>query len=208
MERNRSRPLAGLKRRSFRVSGPGFTLLELVISSCLITLLSLAVFSAFARGLDVWKKVRTLDRREDSIRLELGKYARELRNVFDFTNVSFTGAADSISFATWIRSRKERADPVEQLGRVTYLFDPGKRTLLRKREGYGDLFHPDRTGFEEWIRGVDNAVFSYYAPNPGLKKYEWKETWKEKSRPAGVRLTLTVKDHETSRHIVQTVFFR
>jgi len=193
--------------RTFRRRG--FTMIELLITACLTMLLSMAVFSVFMRGLDVWKRVKSIDRTEDDIRLKLEKFSRELRTTFDFKAITFSGTKEQITFPTYIHLRDGEGHLIEHLGKVTYLYQPEERTLFRRQEGYSDLFHPDRAAFEKFIAPVEEAVFEYYAFNPAQQKYEWKEKWNEPSRPAGVRLTLTVPDHEDKKkHIVKTVFSR
>ena len=187
----------------------GFTMVELLITACLIAVLSAAVFSSLMRGMDVWKRVRSIDRTEDDIRLNLEKFSRELRSTFSFSPIVFTGAKDQVSFPTYIRSRDGEGLPLEHLGKVTYLYRAEEKALFRRQEDYRDLFHPQRASFEKFIAPVEEAVFTYYAFNPAQRKYEWKEKWNEPSRPAGVRLILTIPDHENkTKHIVKMVFPR
>lgn len=196
-------------RRSLSGDRLGFTMIELMISASLIAVLSLAIFSTFARGLDVWKRVKTLDRVEDHVHVALEKFSRELRTTFNFKPVKFTGEKNRIVFPTYVRL-KGSADPnLEHVGKVTYLFNPEKRAIFRRQEGYSDLFHSERVPVEKFIAPVEEAVFAYYAFNPGEEKYEWREKWKEPLRPEGVRLTITVLGPDgKQKHIVKTVFFR
>jgi len=199
-----------MKKNNSRIScRRGFTIIELLITASLIVLLSTAVFSVFVRGLDVWKRVKSIDRTEDEMRFSLEKFSRELRTLVNFKPIVFAGTKDRITFPTYLRLRDGEGRSIDHLGKVTYLYSPEERILFRRQEGYSDLFHPDRAVFEKFIAPVEEAVFDYYAFNPAKRKYEWKEKWSEPSRPAGIRLTLTILDHENKKkHIVTTVFPR
>ena len=185
-------------------------MIELLITACLISVLSVAVFSVLMRGMDVWKRVRSIDRTADGRRLGLDKFSRELRTSFNFTPIVFTGAKDQILFPTYLRAFDGEGLPMDVLGKVTYFYSPEEKTLFRRQENYSDLFHPKRATFEKFIAPVEDAVFTYYAFNPAKQKFEWKEKWNEPSRPAGVRLTLTILDHENkkNKHIDKTVYFQ
>ncbi|MFH0985951.1 MAG: prepilin-type N-terminal cleavage/methylation domain-containing protein [Candidatus Omnitrophota bacterium] len=188
----------------------GFTMIELLITASLVAVLSVAVFSVLMRGMDVWKRVRSMDRAEDDVRLDLDKFSRELRTSFDFTPIVFTGEKGQIMFSTYLRAFDGEGLPMEALGKVTYFYSPEEKTLFRRQENYSDLFHPKRATFEKFIAPVEEAVFTYYAFNPAKQKFEWKEKWNEPSRPAGVRLTLAIPDHENkkNKHIDKTVYFQ
>ena len=159
----------------------GFTMIELLITACLIALLSAAVFSALMRGMDVWKRVRFIDRTEDDMRLRLEKFSREIRTTFNFTSIAFTGEKDKITFSTTIHLPDAEGLPIDHIGKVTYLYRPEEKILYRRQEDYSELFQPPKAPFEQFIAPVEEAVFEFYAFNPAQKKYDWKEKWNEPS---------------------------
>ena len=81
----------------------GFTLIELTISSAIIFLVSITVFSVFASGINVWRRAsQARSSYGYGLRLDADKLGVELRNAFRFTTIPFEGTQDSIAFANLV----------------------------------------------------------------------------------------------------------
>ena len=155
-----------------------FTLIELIISSAIIAVVGVAVYSVFSGGLRVWQRAEGFRNYQRSPRLVLERAARELRNSLFFSQINFEGDKNSISFAGLIEdSSLEKV--IYQVGRVTYYLD-SEGVFCRKQKNYAQAFtiqNEDYLEDRELIWGVDELNFSYLGFNQDLGEYVWFDSW-------------------------------
>lgn len=143
----------------------GFTLVEMVLVTSLIAVISLALFHSLVNGLKVWEISMVYNGEEDAS-IFFDKISQDLRNATDYSLIKFDGSEDKLSFATIVKTVDSRATPqteyISQIGKVEYEFDKLHNTLLRRQGNYGQAisgeFDPARPLFE----AVKFVKFSYY----------------------------------------------
>jgi hypothetical protein len=183
----------------------GFTLLELTISSILITLVFLAVYSALNDGLRLWHDVtRTVYTKEPAI-LATERLAKEIRNEISFSPITFTGEANSISFPLLVRPLDGgKTMDIYMLAKITYTFDKEKEILYRSVLIYGRDKEPVS---RELLNPVKSVVFSYRYFDTETKESSWLDEAKEEAKPSAIKVEITLKaiKNEPEEIITRTI---
>ena len=103
-----------------RPSSPrGFSLIELVIVSSLLVLVSLAVFSVFSGGLKIYRRAQSYQGEKADILIFLEKMERELRNTFNYSAVNFIGDPEKISFPGIVKKIDAAGGEALAVSRIT-----------------------------------------------------------------------------------------
>ena len=174
----------------------GFTLIELLITTAIISLVGIAVYSVFASGIRVWQNSNENRSYERKIRLFSEKLARELRNTFKFSDISFKGTEDSIAFAALVENNQDVENLYYQVGRISYFLNE-ENVFLKKQETYPETFQEEELGkIDELITGVSGLTFSYCYLDNATGDYKWKDDWRteeQDSLPQAVKIELVFK---------------
>jgi len=196
-----------LRQRIWKIRTKGFTLLELLITASLITLMGLAIYSTFARGVMVWERGGKTDIIEQEAKFSLEKMAKELRNSFKFSRIEFRGTKDEISFPTYVNTADIAQTPKWEIGRINYFYDSSKKSFFCREASYIDLFQDDLPKAREIVSQVNDLEISYYFFDAIGKTYKWKDSWSDKKDfPLGVRISLTVGSGEDEKEFIKTVY--
>src|SRR6185295_6747012 len=119
-----------------RLRRDGMTFIEMMLVVVMIGMVSLALYKSFSNGLRVWQKSRQLIVEED-ILIFFDKFADDLRNTYVYSNLPMTGDARRMDFPAFVWMPRMNAAPeakdefAEQLGRIEYYFDDGKKQIMR-----------------------------------------------------------------------------
>jgi prepilin-type N-terminal cleavage/methylation domain-containing protein len=192
--------LAKLKKR-------GLTLIEVLITSAILSLIGVAIYSVFTNGLTIWKRARIIKEEKSSIVLSLAKMAQDLRNAFNFSQIPFAGDRSSISFAAMVAGKDSQE---AEIGQVSYAVDFSKDELYKTEKTYSQ-FLEKKQGRKEVIAGdVKEIRFNFCYLDNASGSYRWKDDWKKEeqdSLPWAVQLNLVFKredkqDLEINRIIV------
>jgi len=196
-----------LRQRIWKARIKGFTLLELLITTSLIALMGLAIYSTFARGVMVWERGSKTDIVEQEARFTLQNLAKELRNSFKFSGIKFSGTKDAISFPTYVNTARVGEAPKWEIGRVSYFYDSSKKSFFCREASYVDLFQDDLPKAREIVSQVNDLEINYYFFDAIGKTYKWKNSWSDKETfPLGVRIALTTGSGEEGKEFVKTVY--
>jgi len=178
----------------------GFTLIELTISSAIIFLVSITVFSVFASGINVWRRAsQARSSYGYGLRLAADKLGVELRNAFRFTTIPFEGTEDSIFFANLVDN---------QVSRISYFVNE-KDILCRRIQDYSDVFKRGESGkYDLLLSDVKKLKFSYCYLDNNTGDYKWKEKWvkeEQDSIPRAVKIELTFKNKPEGSSFAKTI---
>lgn len=145
----------------------GFTLMEILLVTVMLSVLSVAIFKAFSNGIKLWAKGNHLVTEAD-IALFFDKLGEDLRSVPRISGIPFKGIGSQVSFPTIVltradeRSARAEEGMVDQIGAVKYEYDFATRTISRRIANYSEALK------EKWqlptVAAVDiEAVnFRYY----------------------------------------------
>ncbi|MBN1586611.1 MAG: prepilin-type N-terminal cleavage/methylation domain-containing protein [Candidatus Omnitrophica bacterium] len=185
----------------------GFTLLELLITTSLVSLVGLAIANTFSRGLQVWDKVNALGGVEREAGFVLDEFARELRSSFVLDGVEFEGDRESVSFPTLVKARHKEHGDFVGAGRVGYFYDSARKTLSRSAETYAQVLSGSEARAEPLLNHVRSVDLSYYYFDSRFRNYKWEEEWEEReSMPIGIKITLGIELKGKREQFVRTVY--
>ena len=145
----------------------GFTMVEILLVASLMGVVGVSLYHAFANGLKIWERSRQFTVQED-IDIFWDKIGRDLNNTLNFSRIGFQGRENFVSFAAPVqtsadtRSGLEAGSLTDQVGRVEYFFDPGKKTIFRRQANYSQALE-QKSGMEVPLLSRVKAVkFLYY----------------------------------------------
>ena len=179
----------------------GFTLVEMLIVMCMVSVVSLAVFTTFNNGLKIWQKVNQPLALEDLHILSI-KFNTDLKNACQFNGISFVGGKDSLRFATLVNSRNFEGMTV---GEAFYSYEPFAKALLRYEKDFAELSDSGKGTATNRMNDIDNLKFKYYSYNLEKKEYIWQDEYTDEGLPLAVRIEFTLKDKNGTRAFSKTV---
>ena len=189
----------------------GFTFIELLVSMAVVSLVGLAVYSVFANGIGAWRR-GTIDKTYlRSIRINSEKIVRDLRNTFGFSNIAFEGTEDFVRFPALIlvTSDSDQEEEIEnhyEVGRITYFYDEGEKSLCKEKKTYPEIFEEgdldddvsvDDLAGEALVTGLNSLKFSYCYLDNTTQTYDWKDDWKKEEQdsiPQAVKIEMSFEE--------------
>ena len=106
----------------------GFSLLELLLVTALLPLLSFAIFANFSSGIRLWKTLNQGVPQED-VRIFYQKVSQDVTNTLKYLDVPFSGDKDHVSFATRVDSDPKLGGD-RGIGRLGITSSGGKRGFI------------------------------------------------------------------------------
>ncbi len=185
----------------------GLTLIEVLITSAILSLVGVAIYSVFTNGLAIWKRARIIKEEKSSIVLGLAKMTQDLKNALNFSQIPFAGNSNSISFGAMVTGGDNRE---AEVGQVSYTVDLSKDELYKTEKTYSQFLEKKQGRKEVIAGGVKEIRFSFCYLDNASGSYRWKDDWKKEeqdSLPWAVQLNLVFKrkdkqDLEINRIIV------
>ena len=145
----------------------GMTLLEILLVTALISMVSLAIYNSLANGLKVWERVQGVVVEEDAM-IVFEKITNDLRNSLIFSLIKFEGHEYRFSFPTIVHTpadtalRLEDGEYMDQIGQVEYYFDLTNRGFYRRQANYSQALQYQFGPPQLLIKGVESVKFRYY----------------------------------------------
>ncbi len=181
-----------------------FTLIEILVSITIVSLVGMAVYSIFANGINAWRRGNENSNYERNVRLISEKFARELRNTSEFSNIAFEGTKDSIMFPALILSESisdnGETESYYEVGRLAFFYDKTENALCKEEKTFPEAFSQEEIGEGKvLIEDVRKLEFSYCYLDNATGKYKWKEDWKkeeQESIPQAVKIEMVLGANE------------
>lgn len=187
-----------------KVKLKAFTLVEVLLVSTLIAVVSLAVFRCFTNGLKLWSRAQHLNR-ESEVVIFLDKMAEDLRSTVNMSGFNFKGTAEQLSFPAVVRTKADqksaraKEEIVSQIGAVRYRYDVSERTIFRQQANYAQAlkkkWQPDELPV---VSGVDGLEFHYDVASD--REFLFKSEISE-GIPSGVIVEIHFSDERGSHQI-------
>jgi hypothetical protein len=101
---------------------------------------------------------------------------------------------------------KSRNLDAETVGKAAYIYDAGKRVLLRQERDFSQVFNAQdgSTTFE--LFDVEDARFEYYFFDKEKNVFTWKDDWiGQGSLPLAVRMILELEEANGNSRFIKTV---
>jgi prepilin-type N-terminal cleavage/methylation domain-containing protein len=167
-------------------SKEGFTLLELLIVSAALAVISLAIYATFNSGIKIWQKINITVPEED-LNIFFIKFTSDLKNSFTFNDINFLGREDSIEFPTLVHSPRLGKKTV---GQMIYSYDYNKGILQREQRDFSQIYNDEAGVVTLSLDNITRLKFHYYAYDEDTKEYFWQEEWFSEGAPVAVMMEL------------------
>jgi prepilin-type N-terminal cleavage/methylation domain-containing protein len=178
-------------------SQKGFTLVEILIVTMILAVISLAIFSTFSNGMKIYNRVNSEATSEDLV-IFCDRFGHDLRNSFNFTVINFTGKPEELEFAGIINSpRMEK----RSVSRIKYVFDPSAEKIRRFTADYSAIYFSEEDSFRQALDKVKSCVFSYYSFDNKTREFVWGERWDKAGLPSSVRMELEFKNNPEEKFV-------
>lgn len=136
----------------------GFTLLELLIVTAILGIVTAAIGACLAAGIRVWTIARSFGAVENDAWIALELVQRDVENALPFEPIAFEGDETSIAFAGLVRDADGGGG---RIGTIRYAFDRAERSLLRESQPYTVRSSPGQPVREVVLEGVESLRITY-----------------------------------------------
>ncbi len=177
------------------------TLIELLIVSAILSVVSLAIYGFLNSGLKIWQRIN-LALPEEDWDIFLNKFTRDLRNTVKFSKIGFLGKTDRLTFATIVNSQRLEK---KTIGQVTYEYDPMAKTLSRMELDFSELSSGAGERPVQPIGSLGSFKFQYYIYDKDFQQYTWLDECPKGIIPLAVRINLEISHGKETRELVRTV---
>lgn len=181
-----------------RKKNKGFSLIELIIVSVMVAMISLAVYATFNNGLRIWQRIN-----EELPTEELGiffeRFSSDVRSLLPLYAVAFVGEKEMLEFSALLHSPLFLA---KTPALIRYRFIPSGKSLERSESDWSMLSNKEEPKSTHVLKNISNAVFDYYMYDDIRKEYSWVEMWDGKSFPLAVRLRVET-EYKNRQHMFQ-----
>lgn len=179
----------------------GLTLIELILVTAILSVVSLAIYSTFNNGLRIWQRINKQLPEED-LNIFFDRFGYDLRNLLQFNGINFSGTEDRLAFATIVNSRRLQKRTV---GEIIYFYDSQAEILKREERDFPQVFSGDEGPIAQSLTGVQSLRFKYYIYDTNKKEYLWQDQGPEEGIPLAVRMELEFKDGTQTHKFTKTV---
>jgi prepilin-type N-terminal cleavage/methylation domain-containing protein len=178
-----------------------FTLIEILVVTLILSVISLAIFSTFSSGIAIWHRINSRLTQEDLV-IFCQMFASDLRGSFKFKAIAFKGDEERVEFVSLVNSRRLNTKTV---GRLSYAYNPDKKTLSKFQEDFSAVYVPEELKPKYTLKDVKSVKFQYYCYDSAAKEYVWLEEWvKKSSLPLAVRLEMEFDKASMPERLVRT----
>ena len=179
----------------------GITLIELLIVTALLSVVSLAMYAVFSNGMKIWQRVNQ-ELPEENLDIFFDKFALDLRNSLKFSGLGFSGEEDRLEFATLVNSWKLKNRTV---GKVIYSYDPQKEIINREQRDFSEVYNAEESTPQQLLKNVKSLKFKYYLYDGQKKEYFWEDRWLKEGMPLAVRIELELNNGTKPHKFTKTV---
>lgn len=171
-------------------SNSGFTLVEVLIVTVILAIISLAIFSTFSNGIKIYNRINSEATLADAV-IFCDRFGQDLRNSLNFTLIKFVGKPEELEFASILNSPRMQKFSVS---RIKYAWDSSSEKIQRFTSDYSGVYSQEEALARQSLDKVKSLVFSYYYLDNQTKDFAWAEEWDKQTLPIAVRMELEFKD--------------
>mgnify|MGYP001766085268 FL=1 len=178
----------------------GTTLVELLVVTAMLGIISLSIFATFNNGLKIWQRTaKPLAQEEVGVFFE--KLARDLNSCLKLSNLSFSGNQAYLEVPTLVDSAnfKNRTP-----GLATYVFDQ-QSGVSRRQKDYSQIYAHQETEGTQLLKGLSSFQFEYYYFDKYRQEYLWVPEWSQSGIPLAVRVSLSLEGSLEDEKIIRTI---
>jgi len=194
-----------------------FTLVELLISTAILCVITLSLYSAFATGILSYNRIDSAFNTFQEARIIFNRMELDLKNTFIYSEINpglqFKGTGKNLSFFSVIDTY-EKDKIFRNICRVEYSLS--SNSLKRACQyGLGALVKTPAPQGEEISENVKDISFAYGLPTGKAENpIEWRDSWNDKNadlqpgllpEAVKIKLTLMEKDNQNNSKGIEFV---
>jgi len=187
-----------MKKNNTKKRG-GFTLVELLVVTVMLSVICLALYSTFASGARIWQRINRMSLNED-VNILFDRFSWDIRNSIVFTGLKFTGTQGRFELPTLVMSQ---ALGIQAPGMVIYACNGG--TLTRSQKDYSQIYQDTSAPARKVMSGLGRCNFTYYQYDNKLKQFGWVDEWEGQGLPFAIRMELKMGLDENATNFTKTV---
>ena len=180
---------------------PGFTLVELLFTVCLVGVLSLVVYATLSNGIRLWQRMNQ-DLVLADVNIFLDRFSTDVKNSFVFAGIDFTGDNGRLELAAVVKSPRFEGKTV---GKIVYVYNQDKKELQRQFKDYPGVYSREEGRTSHRLRNIRSLSFEYYYFDKEKKEYQWKEEWVDTALPLAIKMALELSDGTKTYGFTKTV---
>ena len=179
----------------------GFTLVEAMVVVALFAVIGVSLVSSFFMGMKVWKRASSPRYAQRKLVLGLERLSTELRRVYNYPLIGFTGEKTAVSFANIVQ---------DTIYNISYNYSSGNKSLYRTNmtmqeiNNTNESFESNKTTPRLIIPGVENFNFTYYGFNITGGDYDYFDSWNYSASgiPLGVKVSISLENGSVIEKII------
>ncbi len=173
----------------------GLTLLELIIVTSLIAVISLVLFSTFQNGMKIFRKACDASSGEE-INIMLERIKADIHNCFAYSDEKMKGTETNLMFPTLVHARWLNR---RTTGSVSYFYDKASGVLTREEWDYSAQFLKNEPSSKESARNIRSCTFSYCIFDPAKMQIVCTREWNREDVPAPQFVTVALTYYDGMR---------
>jgi prepilin-type N-terminal cleavage/methylation domain-containing protein len=173
----------------------GFTLVEVLIVTVILAIISLAIFSTFSNGIKIYNRINSKDTLAD-LAIFCDRFGQDLRNSINSTLINFIGKAEELEFASLLNSPRMK---MRSVSLVKYVWDSSSEKIKRFTSDYSGVYNQEELSSRQSLDKVKSCQFRYYYLDNLTKSFLWAEEWNKDGLPAAVRMELELKNRPETK---------
>ncbi|MDD4954341.1 MAG: type II secretion system protein [Candidatus Omnitrophica bacterium] len=174
----------------------GFTLVEMMMVACIFSIIAAAIGASLASGLSLWGRFKGGDAKMEAL-IGFEKIAKDLRQSLNLPDIGFEGGPSEVSFPLLEGN---------MIAKITYRFDPEKKTVFRERVYLKDIMSPEA---KEELERTEKEFFypeefslEYLSYVLVAKSYTWQKKW---TKAEGIFSAVRIKAKFGNEELEKTV---
>ena len=179
----------------------GFSLVELLVVTSMLGIISLAIFSTFNNGFKVWQRVNKSLGQED-LGLFFDELSQDLNNCVKSVSIPFTGDRNNLGVPTLVNSAQLK---IRTVGLATYSYDQQSGVLNRQQKDFSQVYSRQESDTVLLLKNIASFKFAYYYFDKQKQEYLWKEEWSEPGIPLAIRVELSLNDLSGTDKIIRSI---
>ncbi|MFH1640549.1 MAG: type II secretion system protein [Candidatus Omnitrophota bacterium] len=199
--RNQISPQSTVHSPQSKILKRGFTLIEILIVTVILSIVSLAIFATFNNGIKIWERASRLLPEEDLV-IFLDRFNSDVKNSLRFTGLQLAGTEHTLTLVTLVSTaRFEGMTP----GEVIYRYSQNSKVISREELDLSHIYTEEKGVATRSINNIKSFSFQYYHFDKERKLYLWQNEWTQKELPLAISMEMEFDDGSQIRTFTKTV---
>jgi prepilin-type N-terminal cleavage/methylation domain-containing protein len=187
--------------QSLRVNNRGLTLMELLLSTALLAVISFAVYTTLDNGINIFRRIQE-ENKEEEVNLAFDDFASTLRNACSYKEFFLKGTQWRLEFPAIVYSARWNKKTV---GKAVYFFDAKGNSWLKEEQDFSHMSQEQEGRLKSLLNNVKSLQFKYYFFDKEKKEYLWLDESGANEWPLAVRIEVELEGDDEDQLFSKTV---